>query len=85
MANATLSPFLQEVRGRLGPLVFRRFRGKTVVQRAPDMTRVVASPAQLAQRERFKRAAAHARAVLADPTLRALHAERARRLGLYVP
>ncbi|MFM1770309.1 MAG: hypothetical protein RJA22_2838 [Verrucomicrobiota bacterium] len=84
MRNILLNPLLQEVRGRIGPLVFRRFRGKTVVQRAPDMTRVVASPAQLAQRARFQRAVAHARAVLADPVLRARQASRAQSRGLTV-
>jgi hypothetical protein len=81
MAHAILSPFLTEVRGRVGPLVFRRFHGRTIVQRAPDMSRVRVSPAQAAQRERFQRATAYARAVLADPALRALHAARAQKEG----
>ena len=75
MAKATLNPLLLEIRGRIGPVVFRQFKGRTVVQRAPDMSRVVPTPAQLAQRARFQQAAAHARAILADPALRARHAE----------
>ena len=84
MIKTNLYPIVEGIRGRLGPLVFRRVGGRTVVQRAPDMSRVVASPAQLAQRERFRQAAAHGRAVLANPVLRALHTERAQRRGLTV-
>ena len=51
--EVTAAGFLEEVRGKIGPLVFRRFRVKIVVQRAPDMSRVRVSPAQAVQRARF--------------------------------
>jgi hypothetical protein len=81
MAKVEFSPLLEGVRGRVGSLVFRRCGQHTVVQRAPDMTGLQASPAQRAQRDRFKRAVAHSRAVLADPAVRALYAARARTEG----
>ncbi|MFM1770764.1 MAG: hypothetical protein RJA22_3293 [Verrucomicrobiota bacterium] len=82
MASAKLSPILDRVRGKIGSLVFRRFGQGTVLQRTPETTGQPSSPAQTAQRERFKLAAAYARMVMADPTLKAVYAPRAKNKGI---
>jgi hypothetical protein len=68
MAKTTLNPVLMEVHGKLGNLVFRRMRsGEVSLIRRADMSRVKWSPAQAANRQRFREAVAHARLALADP------------------
>ena len=48
-------------------IVLKQYNGKTVVAHYPDMSKVVYTKAQLAERIRFKLAVAYARAVIADP------------------
>jgi len=84
MASAKLSPILDRVRGKLGELVFRRYAQGTVLQRTPDTEGRTSSPAQSAQRERFKQAAYYGRTVVADPVLKAAYAPRAKSKGLSV-
>lgn len=74
MAKAILSSALAGLRGRLDGMVFRLRAGQTVVAPRPKRTARVGTPAQLAVRERFSRAAAFGRSVMADPALRALYA-----------
>lgn len=82
MARVKLNPILEEVRGQAGELVFRRAHsGKTSLMRKPDMSGVVWSQAQAAQRARFKQAAAYARAALADPQVRAVYEREAAAQG----
>jgi hypothetical protein len=59
-------------------IVFRRsVSGRLYTSRTPDMSRVQWSPAQQAQREKFRQATAYAKAALADPQLRVHYQERA--------
>ena len=55
-------------------MVFRLRAGQTVVAPRPQRTSRAGTPAQLAVRARFSRAAAFGRSVAADPALRALYA-----------
>ena len=75
MAKAILSSVLAGLRGRIDGMVFRQQAGQTVVTPRPKVSGRVWTPAQLAARERFSRAAAFGRSVAADPALRALYAE----------
>jgi len=75
MAKAILSSVLASLRGRLDGLVFRQQAGQTVVSPRPKASGRPLSPAQLAVRGRFSRAAAFGRSVVADPALRAVYAE----------
>jgi len=59
--------------GKLGGLVFRRCGDHLVVARLPKIRHRTPTPAEAAIRDRFKRAAAYGRSVLADPTLRSLY------------
>ncbi len=63
---------IQELRGRLGGLVFRRSHtGEAHVSTLPDMSRVKWSPAQQEHRRRFKQAVAYAKTAMADARVRA--------------
>jgi hypothetical protein len=78
MPKVTLSPLLQDFRGKLGNIVFRRMpNGDVVVSKAPDMSKVKWSKAQKAHRLRFKQAIAYAKAALADPAVRRIYVKAA--------
>lgn len=67
MAKVKLNSALRELRGNVDGLIFKRYKTGVVVSRSPRMDGIKASPAQLAQREHFRRAAKFHRDVLADP------------------
>ena len=67
MAKVKLDPMFEEVHGRFGDMVFRRL---SLIRRA-DMSKVKWSPAQQANRQRFRAAVAYARQALANSQLRA--------------
>ena len=75
MAKAILSSVLAGLRGRIDGMVFRQQAGQTVVTPRPQASSRASTPAQLAARERFSRAAAFGRSVSADPALRTIYAE----------
>ena len=79
MATVKPNAMLDNVRGRIGDLIFRQFRGQTVVSRAPDYSKRRRSAKQRAASRRFAAAVRHAGAVLADPNQRAAFARRASR------
>jgi len=83
MAIATFSPAYAPLRGKIGGLVFKHYRDKVVVTRAPVFTKPW-SPAQQAGRNRFAEASAYARTVQADPLLRAKYAKISARRGLTI-
>jgi hypothetical protein len=55
--------------------------GETIVSKAPDMSKVEWSPAQVAHRRRFEPANAYAKAAMADPVARVVYEERAAEEG----
>lgn len=89
MTIVELNPAIEGLSGKLkkdDDLVFRRTRrkgkrGKTVLSKTPDMSKVVWSPAQKATRGHFGEAVAFAQSVLADPELKKAYDKRARRKG----
>ena len=82
MAKAELNSALNQLRGSLDGLVFKRYRHGLVVTRFPRMDRIKPTPAQRAQRDRFRQAAEFHRTVLADPAQRQHYAAVAREKGL---
>ena len=79
MAKVRLHALIEEINGTLYDVVFKRSpNGDLIVSKRPDMSRVVWSEAQMAQRARFKQAVAYARAALAEPKLRARYEKRAK-------
>ena len=81
MAKLTLNSALQGIRGRIDNWVYRKFGDRVIIARRPEFTGPP-SPAQVAVRDRFKVAAAYARAVMSDPVLQPRYAVAARARGL---
>ncbi len=74
MAKVTLNPLIKQLSGKMGDVVFRVSSiGETIITKAPDMSQVKWSPAQKAQRERFKQAVTYAKAAMAEPNVRAVY------------
>jgi hypothetical protein len=83
MAKAIFNPSHKPLRGKVGGLVFKHYADKVVVTRAPTFSGQW-STAQQDGRKRFALASAHARAVCADPVLRAKYEKLAVGRGLIV-
>ena len=82
MAKVRFNSHVVEIRGTLGDLVFKRSpQGEIIVTRKPDMSNVVWSEAQEAQRRRFTQASAYATAAKADPKVWARYERRAKKLN----
>ena len=85
MAKVTLNPTIREIYGQMDNIVFRRTQdGQIGLMKKPDMSRVVWSPAQEAQRERFRDANRYARAAMADPRTRAIYEREAAASGRHL-
>jgi len=83
MAKVKLNPILEQVRGKVGDLVFKRYGEEVVISRKPDLEGREPTEAQLAARERSRRgqAALYGKLVMADPETKAIYAEAAARKG----
>jgi hypothetical protein len=66
MAKIKLNPIVEGVSGGFGNIVFRSSKGKTVMCRKPAVSDSDTTEAQAAHRERFRKAAAYGRSVMAD-------------------
>ena len=53
--------------GRVGDIVLRNYGGKSVMAKRPDCSKVVKSPAQLANQNKFAKAVHYSKAVKNDP------------------
>ena len=81
MPNVRLRPLVVEIEGTMYDVVFKKSpQGKMIVTKKPDMSKVVWSEAQIAERQRMKQASEYAKAVLADPKLGASYRRRAKKL-----
>ena len=78
MARVQLNPVLEQIQGQVGDLVFKRYEDQVVLARKSSPSRLAATPAQLATRERFRAAAQYGKVATADPTLKALYAAAAK-------
>ncbi len=67
MTKVKFNPFLEQLSGSYGEVVFRRWHGRIVLAHKPDREGLITTPAQLAQRERFRQAVLYAQRTLADP------------------
>ena len=81
MAKVKLNPILEQISGKVGDLVFRRYGDETIIGQKPDMSGVEASPAQVAARARFREAALYGKMVMADAETKALYTEAAKAKG----
>lgn len=68
MTEVNLNPTVDGYRGSIGRLVFKKYKGRTIVSKKPVVTKEP-SAEQLAQRERFSEATAYGKLVLSDPAM----------------
>jgi len=57
MARVKTNPVIEQLRGAVGDLVFKRYGDEIVVARKPDLEGREPTEAQAAQREQFRQAA----------------------------
>lgn len=81
MAKVKLNPIMDQVRGQIGDLVFRRYGDEIVIARKPDVEGRVWTEAQQAHREQFRQAALYGKLVMADPETKTLYEEAAQARG----
>ena len=81
MAKVKLNPILEQVRGSVGDLVFKRYGDDVIIAKKADMSDREPSQAQLTAQERFRQAAMYGKMVMADPETKALYADAARAKG----
>ncbi|MGA3013399.1 MAG: hypothetical protein ABSD71_05135 [Bacteroidales bacterium] len=67
MAISFKNVITREYSGRVGDIVFRNYRGKSVMAKRPDCSKVVKSPAQLENQKRFAKAVKSSKNVKSDP------------------
>jgi hypothetical protein len=79
--KTNISDSLNDLRGRMGKWVYRRFEGGVVVARRPKERTTPPSEAQIRAKKRFAKAASYARAVFADPLRKAPYVAKAKLLG----
>jgi hypothetical protein len=72
MTEVNLNETVDGYRGSIGRLVFKKYKGRTIVGRKPVSTKPP-TEGQLAQREEFKEADAFAKSVQANPALLAFY------------
>src|SRR6185503_5440301 len=73
MAKVKLNPILEQVRGKFGDLVFKRYGDEVIIGRVPDMSRRTLTANQTAQLERFRLAVLYGNSVIADPNKKRLY------------
>jgi hypothetical protein len=82
MAKVEFNPAIQEIRGAVGNMVFRRGAGgKIHIMKMPNMSKVKWSPAQKEHRKRFKLAVAYAHRAMADDRVHAIYLKEAEQKG----
>lgn len=73
MAKIKVNPILEQIRGQIGDLVFKRYGDRVILSRKPDMEGRPATEAQVAAREQFRQAAVYGKMVMADPEAKAIY------------
>jgi hypothetical protein len=74
MARISNNIVMDQVRGAIGKqLVLKNRKGKGIVSKYPDMSKVVPSAKQLAEKSRFGDAIRFARGIISDPLKKAAY------------
>jgi len=81
MAKVRLNPILEQIRGQVGDLVFKRSGEQVILARKPDFSERQSTEAQLAAQERFRQAALYGKMVMADPDTKEIYTEVAKAKG----
>ena len=75
-----LHPMFRWIRGKMGKIVYRlSHNGQVSAYPAPDMSKVVWSPAQKAQRQKLAKATAYGKLAIRDPEIRQFYVEMAKK------
>ena len=82
MAKVRLNPVMEQIRGHLGELVFKRYGDGVIVTRKADLEGLTPTPAQAEHRARFQQAAQYGRSVMADPALKAVYLAASKERGI---
>lgn len=69
MGKAQMGVLVASLHGRVGDVVFKRYRNRIVITKVPNMAHVVPSAKQLAHRKHVKAAGRFYQEVKADPAL----------------
>jgi len=81
MAKVKTNPIIEQLRGKVGDLVFKNYSGEVIVSRKPEMEGREPTQAQAAQREQFRQAAFYGKMVMADAAAKAVYEEAAKAKG----
>ncbi len=81
MARVKTNPIIEQVRGAVGDLVFKRYGDDVVVARKADPSEKEPTEAQTAHREQFRQATLYGKMVQADPATKAIYEEAAKAQG----
>lgn len=81
MARVKTNPIIEQVRGAVGDLVFKKYGDDVIVSRKPDLTGQEPTEAQLAHREHFRQATLYGKMVKADPAVQAIYEQAAKDQG----
>lgn len=81
MAKMKLNPIIEDLRGSLNDVSFRRMYGMLTLMKKPDMSNVVWSEAQKLHREHFREAAIYAREAMEKPDVQAHYQALAQQTG----
>jgi hypothetical protein len=81
MATVKTNPIIEQVRGKVGDLVFKKYGDGVILSRMPDMEGRESTEAQQATRDRFRQAALYGKMVSADPATKAPYEAAAKAKG----
>jgi len=82
MAKVKLNPVLEQIRGKVGDLVFKRYHDEVIMSRLPDVGERTPTPGQAAHRQQFKLAVLYGRTVVADVEKKAIYEAAAKEKGI---
>lgn len=80
MASVKLNPVLEQLHGKVGDLVFKKYQDRTIIARKPE-GKQPNTPAQQAVKENFRLAALYGKTVMANPVEKAAYAAQAKAVG----
>lgn len=81
MAKVRLNPILEQVRGQVGDLVFKRSGEQVIITRKADLSDHQPTGPQLAAQERFRQAALYGKMVMVDPVTKQVYEAAAKTKG----
>lgn len=67
MAISKNNVVTDSISGKVGNVIFKNYKNKTVISRYPNMSKVVKTDKQIENQYLFKAAQAYAKSILADP------------------